>query len=124
MTSNRQAAQRWAIVAGGEPDVAKRRETQRCCYEDGATYTDPNVHLHNAEELVAHITSVLLRRPGATVIRTSAVDEHHDIARFNWRVLAADGATLRDGIDIAEFSVNGLLRRIVGFVGVGIGIGG
>lgn len=106
--------------AWGEPDVARRREILGTCYEDAAAYTDPKVHLRDADELVDHISRVLTQRPGARVVRTSIVDEHHGLVRFNWRVVAADGATLLEGIDFAEFSRNGLLQRIIGFVGVTI----
>jgi hypothetical protein len=52
------------------------------------------------------------------VLRTSAVDVHHGVARFAWHVIQADGTSLPDGLDIAELSADGKrIRRIVGFFG-------
>lgn len=83
-----------------------------------ATYTDPRVHATGAAELLAHIDKVLGHRPGAKVVRTSALDVHHDMARFAWHVVLADGSTLPEGVDIAEFTADGQrIRRIVGFFG-------
>jgi hypothetical protein len=87
-------------------------------WADGATYTDPSVSVTGAQELLAHIAKVQARRPGAKVIRTSAVDAHHGIARFHWRVLQADGTALPEGIDIAFLSADGArIERIIGFFG-------
>lgn len=83
-----------------------------------ATYTDPSVHAANGQELLAHIASVRARRPGASVVRTSAVDVHHGIARFTWRVVQADGTELPEGIDIAIVSPDASrIERIIGFFG-------
>jgi hypothetical protein len=83
----------------------------------GATYTDPTAHVAGVDQLVAHIEKVLARRPGARVIRTSAVDAHHGFVRFAWRVVQADGTLLPEGIDFAEVDNDGAIRGVVGFFG-------
>jgi hypothetical protein len=40
---------------------------------------------------------------------------HHDLARFEWHVVQPDGQVLRRGIDIAELSGDGKIRRMMGF---------
>ena len=83
-----------------------------------ATNTDPSVHAASAQELLAHIAAVRTRRPGASVLRTSAVDIHHGVARFAWHVVQADGTVLPEGIDIAFISSDGSrIERIIGFFG-------
>jgi SnoaL-like domain len=104
-------------AAWSDPDPARRRETLAGVWADGATYTDPSVHAVGLDELLAHIDAVVARRPGAKVVRTSRVDAHHDLARFAWRVVQADGTALPEGLDIAELSADGRIRRIVGFFG-------
>lgn len=100
------------------PDPDERRRLLAQVWAPGATYTDPTVHAATAEALLTHIDSVLARRPGARVVRTSAVDVHHGIARFAWHVVQADGTALPDGLDIAELSSDGTrIERIVGFFG-------
>ena len=104
-------------AAWNEPDESRRRDVLRSVWSEGATYTDPTVHASGAEELLAHIGAVRARRPGAKVVRTSGLDEHHGLVRFAWRVVQADGSLLPEGIDFAEISPEGKLRRIVGFFG-------
>jgi hypothetical protein len=104
-------------TAWSEPDSVRRKQIIDAVWADAATYTDPNVELEGAEALAAHIDRVIARRPGACVIRTSAVDSHHNLARFLWKAMLPDGSSLVDGIDFAEISEAGKLRRIVGFFG-------
>lgn len=101
-----------------EPDAASRATMLDAVWAPGATYTDPTVHADGAKALLVHIAGVHERRPGAKVERTSAVDLHHGLARFAWHALGADGALLRDGIDVAFISRDGRhIERIIGFFG-------
>lgn len=101
-----------------EQSNTRRAELLAPVWEEGATYTDPSVHLGGADELLAHIETVRARRPGVQVLRTSAIDAHHGVARFTWHVVQADGAVLVDGIDFAVLSADGRrIARIVGFFG-------
>jgi hypothetical protein len=57
-------------------------------------------------------------RPGATNVRTSAVDVHHDVARFAWHVRMPDGRTLPEGLDVVTLTDDqAAIRRIIGFFG-------
>lgn len=80
-----------------------------------ATYTDPNVHAVGMVELLTHIYAVVTRRPDTTVIRVGEIDTHHNFLRFGWRVMQADGTTLLEGVDFAEFSADRKLLRVVEF---------
>ncbi|WP_067536684.1 nuclear transport factor 2 family protein [Nocardia crassostreae] len=104
-------------AAWSDPDPARRRAALDKVWGPEATYTDPTVHLTGLDELLAHIETVLARRPGATVVRTSRADGHHELARFAWHVVQADGTVLPDGLDIIEFTGDGRIRRVVGFFG-------
>lgn len=101
-----------------EGDSSVRAELLASLWGSNATYTDPSVHTTSAHELLAHIAAVQARRPGASVVRTSAVDVHHGVARFAWHVVQADGTVLPEGIDIAFISSDGSrIERIIGFFG-------
>jgi hypothetical protein len=101
-----------------EPDPGRRAALLAVVWAPGATYTDPSVHAASADELLAHIANVRARRPGASVLRSSAVDAHHGLARFTWHVVQADGVALPDGLDIAFLTADGLqIERIIGFFG-------
>jgi hypothetical protein len=104
-------------AAWSDPDPARRREILGGVWADDATYTDPTVHATGLDELLAHIDTVLEQRPGARVVRTSRIDTHHDLARFAWHVVQADGTVLPEGLDLAELSADGRIRRIIGFFG-------
>ncbi|MGH9243126.1 MAG: hypothetical protein ACRD29_02170 [Acidimicrobiales bacterium] len=49
-----------------------------------------------------------------SVSRSSAVDEHHTFARYEWEMVAPDGSVALSGLDVAEVGDDGLLRRVVG----------
>ena len=101
-----------------DPDPDRRAELLASVWSEHATYTDPSVHAEGAVELLSHIAKVQVRRSGARVLRTSAVDVHHGIARFAWHVVEADGAALSDGLDIAFLNTDGdKIERIIGFFG-------
>jgi hypothetical protein len=104
-------------AAWNETDAAKRDAILSPVWGEGATYTDPTVHLTGRAALVVHIDAVFARYPGSTIVRTSVVDVHHDVARFVWKKVLADGTSLPEGIDFAEVGNDGRLVRIVGFFG-------
>lgn len=101
-----------------EPDAERRAALLVAVWADGATYTDPRADTVGAEALLAHIAGVRAGRPGAKIVRTTAVDAHHGVARFGWCVVAADGTPLPEGIDFIELDAGGVrIRRIIGFFG-------
>jgi hypothetical protein len=100
-----------------EADPEQRQQQLSSVWSSGATYTDPTVHAASSAELLAHIEKVLARRPGARVVRTSEIDEHHGCLRFAWRVIQADRTALPEGIDFMEVTSDGKIKRIVGFFG-------
>ena len=101
-----------------EPDPARRAALLEAVWAGGATHTDPTVHAAGADEPPAHIAWTQARRPGAKVLRTSAVDAHHGVARFAWRVVQADGTALPEGLDVGSLAAGAKIDRIVvGFFG-------
>lgn len=104
--------------AWSEHDEVRRAALLLSVWAPDASYTDPTVHAIGATELLAHIAKVQTRRPGAKVVRTSEVDEHHCVARFAWRAIEANGNALPEGIDLAFVTADGSrIERIIGFFG-------
>lgn len=100
------------------PTAIEREQLIRSTLSEDATYTDPRVFKLGIDELLEHIASVHRSRPGARVVRTSAVDVHHGFARFHWHVVMPDRTSLPEGIDVIELSDDGQrIRQILGFFG-------
>jgi len=101
-----------------DPDATRRAALLGSVWATDAIYTDPSVHAAGAEELLAHIARVQAKRPGASVLRTSEVELHHNIVRFAWHVVQADGVALPEGLDLAFITPDGTkIERIIGFFG-------
>lgn len=104
--------------AWSEPDAKRRAELLSAVWADGATYSDPTAQVTGTDELLAHIERLRATMPGVRIVRTSAVDQHHDSARFRWELTSNGNAIVSEGLDLALLSPGGgKLQRIVGFFG-------
>jgi SnoaL-like domain len=104
-------------AAWNEPDPERRRALLREAWDPGARYADPTADVTGVDALAAHIGNVHATYPGARIERLSAVDLHHDVLRFAWRMVLGDGQALPDGIDFGQLGPDGKLTRIIGFFG-------
>ena len=101
-----------------EPDAERRAALLASVWSDHATYSDPAVHDLGATELLAHIARMQVARPGARILRSTAVDAHHGVARFGFEVRGEDGTILRQGVDVVFFSDSRTrIERVIGFFG-------
>jgi hypothetical protein len=101
-----------------DPDPGARERCLREALSPDATYADPQTGALPIERLLVHIDGVLASLPGARIERTSAVDVHHDVGRFQWRLSMSDGSAPLEGIDFIDLDADGRrIRRIVGFFG-------
>jgi SnoaL-like domain len=105
------------MAAWNEPDDTARRALLAQCWSDNGVYLDPNVSLHGREALAQKIGEVLAGRPGARLEFMSGIDVHHNVVRFLWRLLRADGTSGDTSIDFGEVGADGRLVKIVGFFG-------
>ena len=64
-----------------------------------------------------NIAEVQASRPGARLEFMSGIDVHHNVVRFLWRLVRADGTCGDTSIDFGEVGPDGRLVRIVGFFG-------
>jgi hypothetical protein len=105
------------IEAWNEPDADRCRQLLAQAMTDHSTYVDPNKDLDTRDGLVEYIGQVLGKSPGRRVVRTSAVDAHHLVCRFNWRLVKADGTQAAESVDFVEFAGDGRIQRVIGFFG-------
>ncbi|WP_422375453.1 hypothetical protein [Roseibium sp.] len=105
-------------AAWSERDPAFRRELLDRVVTIDIRYTDPETDVRGRADLVDHISGVLAGRVGAKIVRSSEIDAHHDMARFAWRLVKADGTALPDGLDIVSIDEqSGKLKAVLGFFG-------
>lgn len=105
------------MAAWNEPDAATRQSLLAKCWSDGSVYIDPTVSLSGRDALGAHIAKVRAARPGSRLEFMSSIDVHHDVVRFLWRLVRADGTCGDVSIDFGEVGPDGRLAKIVGFFG-------
>jgi len=105
------------MAAWNEPDDTARRALLEQCWSNSGVYLDPNVSLAGRDALATQIGEVLARRPGARLEFMSGIDVHHNVVRFLWRRVPADGTCGDISIDFGEIGADGRLVRIVGFFG-------
>jgi SnoaL-like domain len=105
------------MAAWNEPDATTRDALLEQCWSDGGAYVDPKVSLAGREALARHIATVQAARPGARLEFMSGIDVHHNLVRFLWRLVRADGSCGDTSIDFGEVGPDGRLVRIVGFFG-------
>ena len=104
--------------AWSTPDPDRRRANLDNTLTPDVIYTDPSDHVIGTDALSEHIGGIMEEHPGGKVMRTSAVDHHHDLARFAWQFVKADGETLIEGLDVVTVDGGtGKLRSIAGFFG-------
>ena len=104
-------------AAWSERDATRRGEMLDRVWAVEGSYTDPTARVEGRAQLMAHIGVVLTDffPPGARIVAVSPVDRHHDVFRFRWQAVQADGAVLLEGLDFGEIDESGRIRRIVGF---------
>ena len=105
------------MAAWNEPDDTARRALLMQCWSDSGVYLDPNVSLAGRDALATKIGEVLAGRPGARLEFMSGIDVHHNMVRFLWRLVRADGTCGAISIDFGEVGADGRLVKIVGFFG-------
>ena len=111
------AVTRQYFDAWNEADTAIRQALLEQCWSDGAVYVDPTVHLTGRKALADHIAKVRSGRPGARLELMSGIDVHHNVLRFLWRLVRADGTAGDISIDFGEIGADGRLVKMVGFFG-------
>lgn len=103
--------------AWNEADTAARQALLEQCWSDDAVYVDPTVQLTGRKALLDHIARVQGARPGARLELMSGIDVHHNVLRFLWRLVRADGTAGDTSIDFGEIGPEGRLVKMVGFFG-------
>jgi hypothetical protein len=103
------------LSAWNETDDAKRAELVAASIGTDLWYRDPMLEADSRDAFSDLLGGVQSQLPGHVMQRTSAVDAHHDVARFNWAFGVPGEAPTFAGVDLVKFDAEGKLHRVVGF---------
>jgi hypothetical protein len=100
-----------------ETDPAKRAALIAASLGGDLWYRDPLLEADGLEAYDGMITAVQAQFPGLVMRRTSPIDAHRDLVRFNWAFGAPGAEPVFAGLDVAKTDADGKLHRIIGFAG-------
>lgn len=105
------------MAAWNEPEAATRQALLEQCWADDGVYVDPNTELTGRDFLSQHIAKVQASRPGARLEFMSGSDVHHNVLRFEWRLVRSDRTCGDTSVDFGEIGPDGRLIKMIGFFG-------
>jgi hypothetical protein len=100
-----------------ETDRGKRAELIEASLGTDLWYRDPLLEADGREAYDGMIAAVQAQFPGLVMRRTSPVDAHRDLVRFNWALGEPGVEPVFAGLDVAKCDADGKLHRIIGFAG-------
>jgi hypothetical protein len=104
------------LAIWNEPDPDARTTALAQLWTDDGTYTDPFSAVSGRGGLATVVTKTRERFPGHHFRQVGSVDGHHDVARFGWELVSAEGESIVVGLDVMVVSPDGRIRAIHGFL--------
>lgn len=98
-------------------DEGRRSDLLTAVFEAGGRHVDPLMDAVGHDALAQMLAGVHATYPGFTIERTTGIDRHGDHLRFGWRLTAADGTPVVEGLDVVELSPDSRIASVVGFWG-------
>jgi hypothetical protein len=105
------------LAAYTDADVERRTRAIAEVWNPEGQLLDPPLDGAGREAIGQLVDVVLSHFPGHTFRRTTAVDAHHDVARYGWELLGPDGTVTMTGLDVVTVDGAGRLLRVAGFFG-------
>ena len=105
------------LATWNETDPEARRQLIDGALGADLWYRDPLLEADGRDAYDAMIGAVQTQFPGLVMRRTSPVDAHRDLVRFNWALGAPGEPPVFAGLDVAKTDADGKLHRIIGFAG-------
>ncbi|MEJ7583428.1 MAG: hypothetical protein WKF43_04915 [Acidimicrobiales bacterium] len=100
-----------------ETDPNVRAELVGEAWAEDGRHVDPLADVEGHRSIDEMVAGVQGQFPGATIRRTSAVDLHHDQARYAWELSTEDGDVVVSAIDVARLAGDGRLQHVAAFFG-------
>jgi ketosteroid isomerase-like protein len=100
-----------------ETDPALRRAAVETVWAEDARYVDPLANVTGHDAISDLIGDVQQQVPGHVFRLLDGIDAHHDVARFSWELVPADGGeSIVEGFDVAVTADDGRICSVVGFL--------
>lgn len=103
------------FAAWNDTDPRSRLDAVARAWAPEGRYVDPVADVTGHEAISDMIGGVLEQHPGVTLRCSSQVDSHHDVLRFDWEILDANGGLALSGVDVARLADDGRLLDVRGF---------
>jgi hypothetical protein len=105
------------IAAWNETVPEERRAIIAETFADDARYVDPLQSGDGQAGIDAMISGAQTQLEGMRFELSHGPDAHHDVVRFGWNLVTADGgAPVAAGVDFATVAGDGRLREVTGFL--------
>jgi hypothetical protein len=101
--------------AWNDTDPRSRLQAVARVWSPEGRYVDPVADVTGHEAISNMIGGVHEQYPGVTFRCSSEIDSHHDVIRFNWEILDANGGLALSGVDVARLDDEGRLLDVRGF---------
>lgn len=100
-----------------EPDATRRAALLAEVWAPDGRLVDPPA-VGEGHEGISKLADALLEQfPGHRFERTSVVDAHNDVLRYDWRLISPQGDPVLAGVDFAAIAADGRLQSVTGFFG-------
>lgn len=105
------------LAAWNEPDPTRMRSLAEAAVTIDVMFTDPQYAICGRDALIRMMLAFRERSAGVRLNRTSAIDSHHDRARYSWEIISLDGVRF-EGFDAVALDLDQMkICRIDGFFG-------
>jgi hypothetical protein len=106
------------FAAWNTTDPAVRQATIAALYTPDAHVSDPLVDVTGHEQLSELFVRFHETYAGCSFRQKGTIDAHHDLMRWGWEMIDADGNVMLDGLDVGLVGANGKLGYVAGFFGL------
>jgi hypothetical protein len=93
-----------------------RSDAIRRTWASDAQSSDPVAEVTGHDQLADMFAGFHATYPGSSFRQNGGVDAHHNLVRWGWEMIDADGVVALDGIDVAVIH-DGRIVHLAGFFG-------
>ena len=104
------------IATWNETDPSARRALIGEIWSEDGRYIDPMAEVAGPDQIDALIAAAQAQFAGMTFRLGSAVDGHHDQARFTWELGPQGAEAVVVGFDVVQRDATGRLALVLGFL--------